>query len=93
MFTAADGRVFRTVSANLGMSYSALNVAETGGLETIRQVLGDGVDAREVWHATHRMLKRPAAVKLIRPDILAKEGPTPRRSSRVSSGKPAPRRP
>ena len=46
VFTAAGGQVFRTVSANLGMSYSALNVAEAGGFETIRQVLGRRVAAQ-----------------------------------------------
>jgi len=28
----------------------------------------------EVWHATHRMLARPAAIKLIRPEALAADG-------------------
>jgi uncharacterized protein (TIGR01319 family) len=49
VFTAENGQVFRTVSANLGLSYSALNVAETGGMETILEVLGETMDESEAW--------------------------------------------
>jgi serine/threonine-protein kinase len=27
----------------------------------------------EVWHASHRLLARPAAVKLVRPDVLGED--------------------
>jgi hypothetical protein len=35
----------------------------------------------EVWHATHRMLARPAAIKLIKPEILGR--PTDRETSTI----------
>ena len=42
VFTAERGKVFRTVSANLGMSYSILNVAQRAGTEAILELLGNG---------------------------------------------------
>jgi len=39
VFTAQNGRVLRTVSANLGMSYSIVNVVRTAGIEAIEEVL------------------------------------------------------
>ncbi len=50
VFTARSGKVFRTVSANLGMSYSALNVAVTAGIEPICELLGGELSTREVWN-------------------------------------------
>jgi uncharacterized protein (TIGR01319 family) len=41
VFTAERGKVFRTVSANLGMSYSILNVAQRAGIDAIRELLDD----------------------------------------------------
>jgi len=35
VFTASEGRVWRTVSANLGMSYSIVNVARQAGIDAI----------------------------------------------------------
>jgi len=40
IFTAERGKVFRTVSANLGMSYSILNVVKQSGLAAVRDLLG-----------------------------------------------------
>ncbi|MBN2542046.1 glutamate mutase L [bacterium] len=39
IFTAEGGDVFRTVSANLGMSYSIMNVIRSSGLSTINKML------------------------------------------------------
>lgn len=54
VFTARDGEVFRTVSANLGMSYSILEVARRGGVQAIREVLardpgGGEISTTELW--------------------------------------------
>jgi uncharacterized protein (TIGR01319 family) len=49
VFTAVDGNVFRTVSANLGMSYSIRNVAEAGGIGTIRDLAGSGLKEVDLW--------------------------------------------
>lgn len=52
----------------LRLEWEAAHVRELGSyqLETVIAHGGMG----EVWRATHRLLKRPAAVKLIRPDAL-----------------------
>ncbi len=49
VFTAENGTVFRTVSANLGMSYSVLNVARTAGIPAISELLQNGMSDRELW--------------------------------------------
>jgi len=46
VFTAEDGEVARTVSANLGMSYSAVNVLQTVGTGPLVEFTGGLVDAR-----------------------------------------------
>ena len=50
VFSAVNGRVFRTVSANLGMSYSIRNVAELGGIGSIRQLHPSGLSETELWN-------------------------------------------
>ncbi len=46
VFTAHEGRVVRTVSANLGMSYSILNVLLSAGLDALLELLDKGRDSR-----------------------------------------------
>lgn len=48
VFSAENGEVFRTVSANLGMSYSILNVARMAGLAGIRELLDFQIDEKEL---------------------------------------------
>lgn len=48
IFTASEGKVFRTVSANLGMSYSILNVAKVAGLENIKALLNFNLEDAEL---------------------------------------------
>jgi hypothetical protein len=50
VFTADDGKVSRTVSANLGMSYSILNVVEAGGIESVGDFLDDEMTEEELWN-------------------------------------------
>lgn len=50
VFSAVSGRVFRTVSANLGMSYSIRNVAELGGIASIRQLHASDLTETELWN-------------------------------------------
>jgi uncharacterized protein (TIGR01319 family) len=50
VFTAVGGKVFRTVSANLGMSYSIRNVAEVGGIGTIRNLSGGALADTDLWN-------------------------------------------
>jgi uncharacterized protein (TIGR01319 family) len=51
VFTAEKGVVFRTVSANLGMSYSILHVARAQGFAAIQELLGGRFSDAEVWDA------------------------------------------
>ncbi|MCK9557990.1 MAG: glutamate mutase L [Candidatus Cloacimonetes bacterium] len=48
VFTRIDTHFQRTVSANLGMSYSALNVMKESEVETVRRLLPDNISEREL---------------------------------------------
>jgi uncharacterized protein (TIGR01319 family) len=50
VFTAARGNVFRTVSANLGMSYSIRNVVESGGIERLSGFHRLPLTDKELWN-------------------------------------------
>jgi uncharacterized protein (TIGR01319 family) len=63
VFTAKDGKVARTVSANLGMSYSILNVLHTAGLDAVQRVLADALKIE----ASDRDLLDIAGNKYLRP--------------------------
>ncbi|MCP4547480.1 MAG: hypothetical protein GY835_13565 [bacterium] len=71
VFTAVDGEVSRTVSANLGMSYSLLNVVRTGGIEAVREALDMDLGEADLWDGL--------AAKHIRPTSL----PTSERELRI----------
>jgi len=59
IFTADNGEVFRTVSANLGMSYSILNVVKQVGLENIRDLVDFSIDERELLDRIGNKFLRP----------------------------------
>jgi len=48
VFTAHRGRVVRTVSANLGMSYSIINVVQQAGIDAVHELAGLDLDRQEV---------------------------------------------
>jgi uncharacterized protein (TIGR01319 family) len=50
VFTARTGEVFRTVSANLGLSYSILNVAELAGIKPIRELYHPHLTDGAMWN-------------------------------------------
>lgn len=50
VFSAREGEVFRTVSANLGLSYSIRNVAELAGVAAIDRLYRPGCEGRETWN-------------------------------------------
>lgn len=50
VFSAYRGEVMRTVSANIGMSYSVLNVAKLAGTGPIAELLDIDLDGRELWN-------------------------------------------
>jgi hypothetical protein len=49
VFTAVRGQVQRTVSANLGMSYSILNVVQSAGMGAVREALDVELPEVELW--------------------------------------------
>lgn len=62
------------VTANTVVGYGqALDRAERMGAYRLETLLGKG-GMGEVWKATHQLLARPSAVKLIRPELLAATG-------------------
>jgi serine/threonine-protein kinase len=65
-FSAIMGLIVSHVVYKLGRSVKA---AREMGSYTLEEHLGGG-GMGEVWRASHRMLARPAAVKLIKPEIL-----------------------
>jgi len=62
VFTAVDGKVFRTVSANLGMSYSIRNVAETSGIATIKELSAQGIEETELWNRIGNKQMHPTSL-------------------------------
>ena len=48
VFSQINGHLQRTVSANLGMSYSALNVFKEAGEQCFMEMLGEGITVAEV---------------------------------------------
>lgn len=50
VFSAENGAVFRTVSANLGLSYSILNVARLAGIRPIRELYHPHLDDAAMWN-------------------------------------------
>jgi len=67
MFSAIMGLVVSHVVYKMGKSVTA---AREMGSYTLEENLGGG-GMGEVWLASHRMLARPAAVKLIKPEVLS----------------------
>ena len=55
------------------MQRSIVEARAMGSYNLVERVGAGGMG--EVWRATHRLLARPAAVKLIRPDVLAEVAP------------------
>ncbi len=62
VFTAVGGKVFRTVSANLGMSYSIRNVAEVSGIGTIKELSADDMDETDLWNRIGNKQLDPTAL-------------------------------
>ena len=50
VFSAFHGEVMRTVSANIGMSYSVINVAKLAGTRPISDLLDIDIDEVELWN-------------------------------------------
>lgn len=59
IFTVDGDRVVRTVSANLGMSYSILNVAQRAGIGAVSEVLDLDLTPQDLWNRIGNKLLRP----------------------------------
>lgn len=64
---SACAAIFGTYVIN-GLRVEAFKARELGQYRLIEKIGSGGMG--EVWRASHRMLARPAAIKLIRPDML-----------------------
>ncbi|MBN1756499.1 glutamate mutase L [bacterium] len=62
VFTAEKGKVFRTVSANLGMSYSILNVVRRAGIEPIKELLQFAISEEELFDRIGNKYLNPTAL-------------------------------
>ena len=62
VFSARGEQTFRTVSANLGMSYSILNVADTAGLARLGGLLGAGMSPRDIMNGIGNKYVRPTSL-------------------------------
>ena len=62
VFSARGGRVVRTVSANIGMSYSVLNVAELAGPRAISDLLDFEIDETDLWNRIGNKYIRPTSL-------------------------------
>ncbi len=59
-----------------GLQRQVLQARQMGSYQLEERLGGGGMG--EVWRARHRMLARPAAIKVIQPEILAADGAGPR---------------
>ena len=59
VFTAEYGRVQRSVSANLGMSYSILNVVRSGGMSALKELLDPSPPESDIWDIVGEKLLNP----------------------------------
>jgi serine/threonine-protein kinase len=60
------------VRAIYGLSKDVVKAREMGSYQLVERLGHGGMG--EVWRAKHRMLARPAAIKLVRPEVLAGRG-------------------
>jgi len=69
VFTAVEGKVVRTVSANLGMSYSILNVAEQVGIDTVTHRVGPTADPMDLYNRIGNKHLNPTSLPGTRDDV------------------------
>jgi uncharacterized protein (TIGR01319 family) len=69
VFTAVGGRVFRTVSANLGMSYSIRNVVEAGGTASIKVFRRPQLTDGELWNHIGNKYINPTRLPATHEDV------------------------
>ncbi len=70
VFTACGGEVVRTVSANIGMSYSILNVARLAGASAITELLAIDMTERELWNHIGNKYTQPTSLPTTREEAM-----------------------
>jgi uncharacterized protein (TIGR01319 family) len=73
VFSVVDGVFTRTVSANLGMSYSAANVVAACGVESVRRWLPFDLPAGEILNRLLNKTVRPTTVPDTARDLLVEQ--------------------
>ncbi len=66
VFTACRGEVIRTVSANIGMSYSVLNIARLAGTGSLADLLQVDMTDRELWNRIGNKYTQPTSLPTTR---------------------------
>ncbi len=70
VFSACRGHVVRTVSANIGMSYSVLNVMKLGGARQVAEFMDFDIDEKELWNRTGNKHVRPTGLPATAEDVM-----------------------
>lgn len=70
VYSIVDGRFVRSVSANLGMSYSITNVMKEAGIDNITQWMPFGLDIEEVSNRLMNKMIRPTTIPQTLEDLI-----------------------
>jgi uncharacterized protein (TIGR01319 family) len=70
VYSYFDGRFLRTVSANLGMSYSVGNVLRETGIENIKKWIPTKVSEEEVMGIIYNKMIRPTTIPMALEDLI-----------------------
>lgn len=73
VFSVFDGNYTRTVSANLGMSYSICNVMLEAGIQNIRRWLSFDIEEYEVRNRLRNKMIRPTTIPQTYEDLLLEQ--------------------
>ncbi|MGE5653304.1 MAG: glutamate mutase L [Bacillota bacterium] len=73
IFSVIHGHFYRTVSANLGVSYSALNVLATAGAAEIERWVPFAIDEGELRDWIHNKMLRPTTLPQTRPALAVEQ--------------------
>ncbi len=73
VFSVFDGVFNRTVSANLGMSYSISNVLSEAGIENVKRWIPFDMDERELRNAIKNKMIRPTTIPQTLRDLIMEQ--------------------
>lgn len=83
VYSVFDGRFLRTVSANLGMSYSIGNVLKEAGLDNVKRWIPLDMSDDEIMSIIYNKMIRPTTIPMTLEDLLV-EHATARESIRMA---------